>query len=57
MSVLYVVLPLALVLAGLGVWGFWWAVRQGQYDDLDTPAYRAMFDDEDVAARDDSADR
>lgn len=47
MSVLYIVLPLALVLAALGVAGFLWAVRRGQYDDLDTPAYRAIFDDDD----------
>lgn len=47
MSVLFIVLPIALVLAAAGVAGFLWAVRQGQYDDLDTPPYRAMFDDED----------
>lgn len=47
MSVLFLVLPIALVLAAAGVAGFLWAVRQGQYDDLDTPPYRAMFDDED----------
>lgn len=46
MSVLFIVLPLAFVLAAAGVWAFWWAVRGGQYDDLDTPPYRAMFDDE-----------
>lgn len=46
MSVLFIVLPIALVLAAVGVTGFLWAVHQGQYDDLDTPPYRAMFDDE-----------
>jgi cbb3-type cytochrome oxidase maturation protein len=48
MSVLFVVLPIALVLAAAGLAGFLWAVRQGQYDDLDTPPYRAMFDDDDA---------
>lgn len=52
MSVLFLVLPIALVLAAAGVAGFLWAVRQGQYDDLDTPPYRAMFDDEDEAGTD-----
>lgn len=47
MSVLFVVLPVALVLAAAGLTAFLWAIRQGQYDDLDTPPYRAMFDDED----------
>jgi cbb3-type cytochrome oxidase maturation protein len=47
MSVLYIVLPLAFVLAASGVGAFLWAVRKGQYDDLDTPPIRALFDDED----------
>lgn len=47
MSVLFVVLPVALALAAAGLTAFLWAIRQGQYDDLDTPPYRAMFDDED----------
>ena len=46
MSVLYIVLPLAFVLAAAGVSAFLWAVRKGQYDDLDTPPIRALFDDE-----------
>lgn len=49
MSVLFIVLPIALLLAAAGVWAFLWAVRRGQYDDLDTPPYRAMFDDDDVS--------
>ena len=47
MSVIYIVIPLALVLASAGVGAFLWAVRKGQYDDLDTPPYRAMFDEDD----------
>ncbi|MEM6257856.1 MAG: cbb3-type cytochrome oxidase assembly protein CcoS [Planctomycetota bacterium] len=46
MSILFIVLPLAFVLAGIGVWAFMWAVKSGQYDDMDTPPYRAMFDDD-----------
>lgn len=49
MSVLFIVLPIALLLAAAGVSAFLWAVRRGQYDDLDTPPYRAMFDDDDVS--------
>jgi len=45
-SVLLIMLPLALILAGLFVWGFIRAVRSGQYDDLDTPPIRAVFDDD-----------
>ena len=46
MSVLFIVLPLAFVLGAAGVGAFLWAVRKGQYDDLDTPPIRALFDDE-----------
>jgi cbb3-type cytochrome oxidase maturation protein len=46
MSVLYLVIPLALILAGTFLAGFIWAVRQGQMDDVDTPRYRAIQDDD-----------
>lgn len=46
MSVLYVMLPLALVLAGGAVLAFIRAARAGQYDDLETPAVRMLDDDE-----------
>ncbi len=46
MSVIYIVLPLALALAGAALCGFIWAARAGQFDDLDTPAVRAAFEDD-----------
>jgi cytochrome oxidase maturation protein, cbb3-type len=46
MSVLYVVLPLALVIVGAAVIAFVWSARSGQFDDLDTPAVRILHDDE-----------
>jgi cbb3-type cytochrome oxidase maturation protein len=46
MSVLYVVLPLALVIVGAAVAAFVWSARNGQFDDLDTPAMRVLHDDE-----------
>lgn len=46
MTVLYLLVPLALVLAGCAVMTFAWAVRTGQYEDLETPAVRMLFDDE-----------
>lgn len=46
MSVIYIVLPLAILLAGLALWAFIWAVRGGQLDDLDTPASRVAHDDD-----------
>jgi cbb3-type cytochrome oxidase maturation protein len=46
MSVLYIVLPLALLIVGAAVAAFVWAADRGQYDDLDTPGVRAVQDDD-----------
>ena len=45
MSVLFVMLPVALLLASSAVAGFIWASRGGQFDDVDTPPHRMLFDD------------
>jgi cbb3-type cytochrome oxidase maturation protein len=42
---LYVVLPLALLVAGGAVAAFVWSVRGGQLDDLETPPRRILLDD------------
>jgi cbb3-type cytochrome oxidase maturation protein len=47
-SIIYVLLPAAMVLAAFFVWAFVRAVRRGQYDDLDTPAVRMLHDDDPV---------
>ena len=46
MSILYILIPLALLLLGGAVWAFFWAVGSGQFDDLDTPAVRIIMDDD-----------
>lgn len=51
MSVLYLVVPLALLVAAAAVAAFAWTVRSGQLDDLDTPPRRILFDDEQPVAR------
>jgi cbb3-type cytochrome oxidase maturation protein len=38
-------IPAALLLGGLGLAGFIWALRSGQFEDLDGAAYRALDDD------------
>jgi len=47
MSVLYLVLPLALILVGVGIGAFVWATRRGQFDDLTTPGMRALHEEPD----------
>lgn len=46
MSVLFIAVPVALLLAGSAVLAFLWAARGGQLDDLDTPPLRMLHDDE-----------
>lgn len=46
MSVIYFLLPLAALLVAGAVIGFLYAARDGQFDDLDTPAIRILFDDQ-----------
>ena len=46
METIFVLLPLALLIAAIAVAFFIWAARTGQFDDLDTPAIRILFDDD-----------
>ncbi|MCK2184785.1 cbb3-type cytochrome oxidase assembly protein CcoS [Halomonas getboli] len=55
MSILYLLIPLSLILLGLAVWAFFWAVQNDQFEDLEGPAHRILFDDDD--ALDDGHDR
>lgn len=46
METLFLIIPIALLLVLAAVLGFVWASKTGQFDDLSTPAYRALLDDE-----------
>jgi len=48
MEVLVILVPLALALGFVGLLGFLWSLKSGQYDDLDGAAWRAIADDEPV---------
>lgn len=50
MAVLYFLIPLAGVLVVAALVAFHLAARDGQFDDLDTPPLRVLFDDEGPAA-------
>ena len=45
MSVVYIALPVALILAIIAVIAFVVQVRSGQFDDLETPPRRMLYDD------------
>ena len=46
MEIVYVLLPLSLMLALGGFIAYLWSVRSGQFEDLESPAVRILFDDE-----------
>ena len=47
MRILFLLIPMALGVAGVALWAFLWAVRTGQFDDLEGPAHRILMDDDD----------
>ena len=44
MSIIFIILPITLLLSLSALVAFWWATRGGQFDDLRTPAVRALHD-------------
>ena len=51
MSVIFIVLPLALIVVLAAVAAFTWAARRGQFDDLETPAIRMLHDEDEEGPR------
>lgn len=47
MSILVYLIPLALFLGLVGLAGFLWALKSGQFEDMDGAAERILFDDDD----------
>ncbi|RXT66919.1 cbb3-type cytochrome oxidase assembly protein CcoS [Pseudomonas syringae] len=45
MPALYIMIPAALLLVGVAIYLFFWAVDSGQYDDMEGPAHSILFDD------------
>jgi cbb3-type cytochrome oxidase maturation protein len=57
MNILYLLVPAAVLLAAIGVAAFAWAVRTGQFDDVDTPPVRAILDEEPAGPFADAAEK
>ncbi|GMW07280.1 MAG: hypothetical protein AMXMBFR8_20760 [Nevskiales bacterium] len=53
MSILFILIPLGLVLLIAAVLAFFWAARGGQFDDLESPAWRILMDDDQKPPRSD----
>ena len=46
MTILYLLIPLGLLVLGVAIGMFFWATRSGQFDDLDTPGWSVVMDDD-----------
>jgi cbb3-type cytochrome oxidase maturation protein len=45
-NIIFILIPLGLMLLACAVLVFFWAVRNGQFDDLESPAWRILLDDD-----------
>lgn len=57
MEVVYILIPISLVIVGLIIGAFFWAIKSGQFDDLEGPAHEILMDKDEVAAEDKNSAR
>ncbi|WP_026374931.1 cbb3-type cytochrome oxidase assembly protein CcoS [Aestuariibacter salexigens] len=46
MSIIYVLIPLAVIIIAIAVAVFFWAVKSNQFEDLERQGYSILFDDD-----------
>jgi len=46
MEILFILIPVSIAFVALAIWVFGWAIKNGQYDDLEGPAHSILFDDD-----------
>ena len=46
MDILFLLIPISLILIASIVWFFSWAIKSGQFDDLEGPAHSILMDDD-----------
>lgn len=46
MSIIYILIPIAVLLTGIGIYLFFWAVKSEQFDDLEKQGMGILFDEE-----------
>lgn len=50
MEILYFLIPMSLILIAVIVWAFLWAIKSGQFDDLEGPAHEIIMDKDDISS-------
>jgi cbb3-type cytochrome oxidase maturation protein len=46
MSVIYILIPLAIIITAIAIYLFFWAVKSDQFDDLEKQGLSILFDDD-----------
>ena len=49
MGIIFVLLTISILLALFFLTSFLWASKTGQYEDIEGPAFRLLFEDEDIS--------
>ena len=48
MDIIFLLIPISLIVVVIIIAVLFWAVRSGQYDDLEGPAHQILMDDDDI---------
>ncbi|MBL4908633.1 MAG: cbb3-type cytochrome oxidase assembly protein CcoS [Alteromonadaceae bacterium] len=48
MSIIYILIPIAIIFTAVGIYLFFWAVKSDQFEDLEKQGLSILFDDENL---------
>ncbi|MCP4789238.1 MAG: cbb3-type cytochrome oxidase assembly protein CcoS [Gammaproteobacteria bacterium] len=54
MEIIFLLIPVAIILVAVAVYALHWSLKNGQFDDMDSPASKILFDDDDDLIPDDA---
>jgi len=46
MEILYILIPISVILVAIAIAIFGWAIKNGQYDDMEGPGHSILYDDD-----------
>lgn len=53
MEILYLLIAVSVLIVCIIIWAFFWAIRSGQYEDLEGPRHQILMDDDKPVSKDD----
>lgn len=56
MSIIYILIPIAILLTALGIYLFFWAVKTEQFEDLEKQGLSILFDEDESIANTDNSE-